>query len=188
MDSANRQTDEQLIKNFRGGDNNACEELLMRYKNTVLSVARHFFLVGGDTEDLVQEGMCGLYSAMTSFKGESSFAPYAYACIRNRILDAVKRYGAKDYPPLELNNDYDDGDDGADRTANPEDALLDSEEKREFFAAMEKALSKLEYDAVRMYIDGATMAEIAKSLDITYKQADNALTRAKNKLKRLKKN
>ncbi|MGN0804333.1 MAG: sigma-70 family RNA polymerase sigma factor [Candidatus Coproplasma sp.] len=188
MDSAKKQTDEQLIKNFQGGDNTACEELLMRYKNTVLSVARRFFLVGGDTEDLVQEGMCGLYSAMISFKGESGFAPYAYACIRNRILDAVKRYGAKDYPPLELNADYNDGEEGADNSVNPEDALLYNEEKREFFTAMKKALSKLEYDAVRMYIDGATMAEISSSLCITYKQVDNALTRAKSKLKELKKN
>ena len=81
----NNLTEEELVSSFRGGDKSAGEELLVRYKNKVLSVARRFFLAGGDTDDLVQEGMCGLYSAMTSFEGGSGFSAYAYASIRNRI-------------------------------------------------------------------------------------------------------
>ena len=84
-------SDEELVARFRAGDKRAGETVLARYKNNVLSVARRFFLAGGDTEDLVQEGMCGLYSAMTSFDGQGGFSAYAHACIRNRILDAVKQ-------------------------------------------------------------------------------------------------
>ncbi|MGN1060398.1 MAG: sigma-70 family RNA polymerase sigma factor, partial [Candidatus Coproplasma sp.] len=82
--SETKLTDEQLIAEFRSGDGNACEEILNRYKNKVLSIARGYFLSDCDTEDLVQEGMCGLYSAITAYSGDGSFAPFAYACIKNR--------------------------------------------------------------------------------------------------------
>lgn len=177
-------TDEELIALFRQGEQSACDNLLMRYKNTVLSVARGFFLVGGDTEDLVQEGMCGLYSAITSFKGDSGFAPYAYACIKNRILDAVKRYSVRG-ATLSLHAFAEEIDEGADKSLSPEDALLNSEDRQEFLSSMKEVLSPLEYKAMRMYIDGATMAEVVSSLGITYKQADNALARAKSKLKKM---
>ena len=84
-------SDEQLALLSQGGDETATEQLLKRYKNVVLSVARRFFLSGGETEDLVQEGMCGLYSAIEGYsEGKSAFSSYAARCIRNRIIDAVK--------------------------------------------------------------------------------------------------
>lgn len=185
MRSSENLTDEQLITEFAGGDSSACEELLLRYKNTVLSVARGYFLVGGDTEDLVQEGMCGLYSAITSFNAETPFAPYAYACIKNRILDAVKRCGAKNLTEVALVPFSEEGEGGAAIAFNPEDALIGSEDSREFSKKMKSALSPLEYSVLSMYIYGATLQEISEKFNLTYKQTDNALARSKNKIKKL---
>lgn len=175
-------SDEELVARFRAGDKRAGEEVLVRYKNDVLSVARRFFLAGGDTEDLVQEGMCGLYSAMITFEG-GSFSAYAHACIRNRILDAVKKSCAvKNFALNDSAPFSDDGGDGARQSFSPEELLIDSETASELFKKMKGALSTLEYRAICMYIDGATMSEMCSALGKTYKQTDNALVRAKHKL------
>lgn len=185
MDNKNC-TDEELVALFRGGEKSAGEELLVRYKNTVLSIARRFFLAGGDTEDLVQEGMCGLYSAMISFVGESGFNKYAYACIINRIRDAVKKSGNnKNYALNSFIPLFGDGDGIAADEFSPEEALIDSETVNEFSEIMKKSLSSLEYKAIRMYIEGSPIAEISSALNTTYKQTDNALMRAKHKLRRV---
>lgn len=175
-------SDEELVARFRAGDKRAGETVLARYKNNVLSVARRFFLAGGDTEDLVQEGMCGLYSAMTSFDGQGGFSAYAHACIRNRILDAVKKSCAYKNSALNDSMPFCEDDAGAGRSFSPEEQLLGSEAASEFFKKMKCALSPLEYRAICMYIDGATMAEMCSALGKTYKQTDNALVRAKHKL------
>lgn len=176
-------TDEELVAQFRAGDKKAGEEVLVRYKNSVLSVARRFFLAGGDTEDLVQEGMCGLYSAMITFEGASGFSPYAHACIRNRILDAVKKSCGGKNSALNASKPFNECDEGgAERTFSPEELLIGSEAESEFFVKIKGVLSPLEYKAICMYIDGATMAEMCVALGNTYKQTDNALVRAKHKL------
>lgn len=178
-------TDERLIELFRQGDGAACEEILNRYKNKVLAIARGYFLSGGDTEDLVQEGMCGLYSAMTSFKGDGVFAPYAHACIKNRIIDAVK-HSLGNVSPVTFLSFSEEEEGGAANAFSPEDALINSEESREFSEAMKRELSPLEYKAVALYVEGATMTETSAALNLTYKQTDNALSRAKRKLKNIR--
>ncbi|MGN0805693.1 MAG: sigma-70 family RNA polymerase sigma factor [Candidatus Coproplasma sp.] len=183
----NKLTDEQLISAFRRGDGNACEEILLRYKNKVLAIARGYFLSDGDTEDLVQEGMCGLYSAITAFGGEGSFAPFAYACIRNRIVDAFK-HSKGSSPALVLKSFSEEEEGGVSLAFSPEDALINSEESKELNELMKASLSKLELKAIEMYVEGATMNEMATSLNLTYKQLDNALSRAKRKLKNIRKN
>jgi len=177
-------SEEELVKAFRGGDKNAEEELLVRYKNKVLSIARKFFLVGGDTDDLVQEGMFGLFAAMTSFEGDSGFSAYAYACVRNRILDAVRKSSSAKNAALNGSSPISAADGKTDLT-DPEEMLIDSENSEEIVREMKSVLSELEYSAIRMYIDGAKTSEIVSSLNITYKQADNAVMRAKNKLRTL---
>lgn len=179
-------TDEQLVAAFRSGDKYALDELLVRYKNRVLSVARGFFLVGADTEDLVQEGMCGLYSAILSFDGRAEFVRYANVCIRNRILDAVKKSTNGKNVKDGLLLPYSEEDGALSSDFSPEDALIGDEEKRELADVMKRALSNLEYRVISMYIEGAAMSEITAALGITYKQADNALVRAKNKLRKIK--
>lgn len=176
--------DEDLIALYRQGDKSACEELLIRYKNKALALARRFSLVGCEADDLAQEGMLGLYSAVMNYVGETPFQPYANACIRNRILDAVRsrgnvREGVKFLPFIdEGEGDMSDG-------ASPEDALVSREAMKELLGVLKSSLSELEYAALKAYyIDGATMAEITSALNVTYKQADNALSRAKSKLKK----
>lgn len=177
-------TEEQLVHAFRDGDKGAVEKLLSGYKNRVLSIARRFFLAGGDTDDLVQEGMCGLYSAITSFEGDSGFSAYAYACIKNRIMDAVKK--GERYKNAALNSGVPITE--ADERAsfiNPEEILIEGEDESETARKMQSVLSELEYKVIKMYVDGAAMGEIANALNLTYKQADNAVMRAKYKLRAL---
>ncbi len=178
-------TDEELVALCREGDKNAWEELFTRYKPRVLKIARRFFLSGGDTEDLVQEGMCGLYSAVNGYNKVRNFSAFANACIKNRIVDAVKKsQGAKHSA---LNNFLPIGETGAehDSSGNPEDALIFSEDKRELLQKMSKNLSALEFKAIVMYIDGLTLTEIASALDTSFKSADNAICRAKHKIQKL---
>lgn len=178
-------TEEQLAFLCRKGDKNAWEELYAIYKPRVLKIARRFFLSGGETEDLVQEGMCGLYSAVNGFKEDESFPAYAYVCIRNRIVDAVKKScGAKNsalnnfLPIVEVGEEWLS-------PVNPEDEIIKREDRREFLSSISKVLSSLEFKAVVMYTDGMTMAEISSALDKSVKSVDNALTRAKSKLQKL---
>ena len=177
-------SEEALVRAFRSGDKAAGEELLVRYKNKVLSIARGFFLVGGDTDDLVQEGMWGLYSAMSSFEGETGFAAYAYASIKNRIMDAVKKSESNKHAALNGSTPIADAD-GKTNLINPEDMLIDAENNEELARIMQSKLSRLEYKVFKMYVDGTPMSEIVAALQIPYKQADNAVMRAKKKLRKL---
>lgn len=180
------QTEEELISAFRGGDKAAGEKILLNYKNMVRSLVRKytFDCANGDTEDLIQEGMCGLYSAMTTFAGASGFSTYAYACIRNRIIDALKKTSAGDKIANENMHAINGGEDGIVSDGfSPEETLINTESAWEFKEKMKKLLSPLEYSAISMYVDGATMNEIAAELNMTYKQADNAISRAKAKLR-----
>ena len=175
-------TDEELALACQGGDKSAWEQLYTKYKPIVLSIARRFFLSGGETEDLVQEGMCGLYSAVTGFKRDAGgFSAYANKCIRNRIVDAVKlSNGAKHSA---LNNFLPIMEVGANLSVgNPEDEVIGREGKKEMLQKMSKVLSSLEFKAIIMYTDGMSMAEISSALGKNVKSIDNAINRAKNKL------
>lgn len=174
--------DYELVKACRKGDKSAWEELYLRYKPRVLAMARRFFLCGGETEDLVQEGMCGLYSAVNGYKeSDSDFSAYAYKCIHNRIVDAVKKNGnmknsaLNNYISVEV----------ADRIVaedSPEDELIKCEDKREFLQKVSKILSPYEFQVLVMYTEGITVSEMASSLGKTYKSLDNSLSRAKQKI------
>ena len=178
-------TDEALVKLFRQGNQRAGDELLYRYKNKVLAVSRRFFLAGGDAEDLAQEGMCGLYSAMLSFEGEAGFSAYAGASVKNRILDALKKSSNRKNSAVSDSVSYEDGQETAFAGFTPEEILIDSENLTEFRTVMQSVLSPLEYRTICAYIDGATMNEICLSLNKNYKQIDNALSRAKHKLSKV---
>lgn len=178
-------TDEELCKRVQSGDSGAQDELLKRYKNKVLAIARRFFLSGAETEDLVQEGMCGLYTAIINYSPEKGgFAPYANACVRNRITDKVR--SGKNNKNMALNSSVpiEDIDGVTPSPLNPEDELIKDESKSEFYAALAKNLSSLEFKVMVMYIDGLTMAEISSALNLNVKSVDNAVTRARRKLQK----
>ncbi len=179
-------SDEKLALLSQSGDKTATDQLLKRYKNMVLSVARRFFLSGGETEDLVQEGMCGLYSAIQGYaEGKSSFASYAARCIRNRIIDAVKTTGGAKHsalnnflPIVEVGEELYSSSD----TENPEDELIKRENRGEFLQKISRNLSSFEFKVTVMYMDGLTMAEMSSATGKPVKSIDNALQRAKRKL------
>lgn len=180
-------SDERLAELSQSGDKNATELLLKRYKNVVLSVARRFFLSGGETEDLVQEGMCGLYSAIGGYsEGKSGFSSYATRCIRNRIIDAVKATSGAKHSAL---NNFlpivEVGEELYPSRQNPEDELIKRENRREFLKKISKNLSSFEFQVTVMYMDGLTMAEMSSSTGKPIKSIDNALQRAKRKLLKL---
>ena len=178
-------TDEESIINLRRGDKAVEAALLRKYLPLVKSVAARFFLCGGEIEDLVQEGMFGLYSAINGFgSGGVNFSAYAYTCIRNAVISAVKKNNGDKYsalnnfvPLLEI------GDTAS--PDSPEDELIKREDKREFIQKISKNLSSFEFKVTVMYVNGITVQEIAHSLNKTQKSVSNALARAKKKLLRL---
>ena len=175
--------DEELILRARNGDKAAESELLNKYSPLAKAVSAGFFLIGGTDEDLFQEAMVGLYSAVNGFSSANgaNFTTYAYKCMRNAVLDAVKKNtGNKNkalnssVPIVEIAGEFSPSD--------PEDELIRREQRREFLQKISKILSSFEFKATVMYLDGLTASEIAAALDKNTKSVDNALTRAKTKL------
>lgn len=175
----NVKSDEALALEAQRGDALAMEELLLRYKNAVRSQARKFFLEGGETEDLVQEGMIGLYSAVRDYRPSSGkrFRNFAYLCVTRRIYDALRVAGRH-----RAETDGSDPDTLVREQENPEDFLIDGEDRSEFHAKLSKALSDFEYRVITLYLDGMSYASISEATGKDLKSIDNALARAKKKL------
>lgn len=179
-------SDTELLKAAQSGDGRAIEELLRRYSDVVKSCARGFFLLGGETEDLIQEGMIGLYSAIVEYRDKedgSSFKNFAYLCVRRKIIDAVKRAASKKNSPL---NDCVSADcvDGwlVYSAFNPEDSLILNDERRELRQEMSRVLSDFEYKVFNLYLEGASNAQICEVTGKSEKSVSNALQRSKSKL------
>jgi RNA polymerase sporulation-specific sigma factor len=179
-------SDEELVKRAQAGDRQATEEILERYKNVVRARARSFFLVGGETEDLIQEGMVGLYNAIHAYDEEKSqrvsFKNFVYLCVSRRIIDAVKSASRDKNAPLNnyvsiFDSDFELADD-----YSAEDELIETENRTEFLQKMSKALSAFEFQIVVMYMDGMSYAQIAEATGKDVKSVDNALQRSKKKL------
>ena len=178
-------TDEELILKSRNGYRLAQEEILNKYIGLVHAIAARFFLHGGENEDLVQEGMVGLYSAVNGFEeGGANFSSYAYACIRNAVLSAIKKsLGAKnaalnDFVPIvEIGEEI--------SSVSPEDEIIRRENRREFLQKISKSLSSTEFKAIVMQLDGMSVAEISSAVGKPQKSVSNALARAKAKLVKL---
>ena len=178
--------EEKLIALAQSGDNRAMEELLSRYANMVKSCARGFFLIGGEAEDLIQEGMVGLYAAIVDYRDKedgSSFKNFAYMCVKRRIIDAVKRASSKKNSPLNDGVSAEEVDGWLIYSAfNPEDSLILSDERREFKQEMIRVLSDFEYKVFSLYMEGMSGAEICAATGKTEKSVSNALQRSKAKL------
>ena len=182
-----KKSDEELVALAQNGDKQAMEELLIRHAGLVRGCARGFFLIGGETEDLIQEGMIGLYGAIGDYRqGEtaSSFKNFAYLCISRRIIDAVKSSARKKNSPL--NDATPIGVVSADKEFashfNPEDSLILRDDRREFRQKISGVLSDFEFKVTTMYMDGMSCAEICEATGKTAKSVDNALQRSKKKL------
>ncbi len=183
-----RQTDESLVERAQAGDKQATEELLSRSAGLVRGRARGFFLVGGETEDLIQEGMIGLYRAVSEYRtdreGGMSFKNFAYLCVSRRIIDAVKASARKKNVPL---NNYVSlfQSEWEMPVSSPEDEVIRGEDRREFLQKMSKELSDFEFRVTVMYMDGLSCAEICEATGKEEKSVDNAIQRSKKKLQKL---
>ena len=182
-----KKTDEDLVARYQNGDRQALDELMLRHSGLVRSCARGFFLVGGETEDLIQEGMIGLYHAIQDYKkseDSSSFKNFAYLCVSRRIIDAVRSATNKKNAPAQYFLSalpYETAGSGL----SPEDMLILSDERKEFRQKMSKTLSDFEFKVTTMYVEGMSSREICDTTGKTAKSVDNALQRSKRKLQQL---
>ena len=189
-------THEDLARLAQEGDNSALEYLINTYKNIVRLRARKFFLIGGDYEDLIQEGTIGLFKAIRDYNPEknTSFTTFAELCIRRQLYTAIKSANRKKHLllndslsldfPVEENDNKNLSDIYADQSIMSPDEIMESEEKlNEINKIIDTMLSPLEKTVIEMYLDGKNYREIAKIINKEDKSVDNALNRAKNKLR-----
>ena len=189
-------SDEKLVTLAVNGSNEAQEMILNKYKNFVRAKARTYFLVGADSDDIVQEGMIGLYKAVRDFKADklSSFRAFADLCITRQIITAIKTATRNKHLPLNsyisLNKPI--YDDDAEKTlmdiiteetvCDPEELMLHKEAVASIEVKISKELSSFEKNVLELYLDGRSYQEIAEHLGKHVKSVDNALQRIKKKL------
>lgn len=191
--------DEEVAEIAREYDGDALEYLLNKYKNFVRAKARSYFLIGADREDIVQEGMIGLYKAVRDFRATklTSFRAFAELCITRQIITAIKTATRQKHRPLNsyvsLNKPvYDEESDrtlidiiSSGKISNPEDIIIGQEDFNTIESKMGKMLSPLELQVLQKYIEGKSYFEVASELGRSVKSVDNALQRVKNKLEKL---
>ena len=190
--------DEDIVEEAKTGNPHAMEYLISKYKNFVKGKARTYFLIGADKEDIIQEGMIGLFKAARDYNRDklSSFKAFAELCITRQIITAIKTATRQKHIPLNsyisLNKPIYDED--CDRTlldvisqakiADPEELVINSEELCSMENKIFELLSDLEWKVLMAYLDGKSYQEIAKELHRHEKSIDNALQRVKRKLER----
>ena len=189
-------TDEEIVSLAKDGDTVALEFLIGKYKNFVRSKARTYFLIGADREDIIQEGMIGLYKAIRDYRydKQASFHSFAEICVTRQIITAIKTATRQKHMPLNsyvsLNKPV--YEEESERTlsdmitqgkaGNPEELFIDQEDFLDIESTMQRILSPLEQDVVNLYLEGKSYVEIAQQLGRHVKSVDNALQRVKRKL------
>ncbi|WP_254871099.1 RNA polymerase sporulation sigma factor SigH [Bacillus sp. Marseille-Q1617] len=190
--------DEEIIEAVHLGNSEALDFLIKKYRNFVRAKARSYFLIGADKEDIVQEGMIGLYKAIRDYKEDklTSFKAFAELCITRQIITAIKTATRQKHIPLNsyVSLDKPIYDDESDRTLldvisgakvmDPEELIINREEFDNMEDKMAQLLSDLERKVLALYLDGQSYQEISEELNRHVKSIDNALQRVKRKLER----
>jgi RNA polymerase sporulation-specific sigma factor len=191
-------TDEALIAAARGGDRTAEDMLYEKYKHFIRGRARSYFLVGADREDIIQEGMIGLYKAIRDFNAEKtgSFRSFAELCVTRQMITAIKTATRQKHIPLNsyvsLNKPlYSEGPErtlidviSVARVSDPEENFISQEAYADMEQKLRSSLSPLERDCLALYLEGRSYVEIAGILKRHTKTIDNALQRVKHKLEK----
>jgi RNA polymerase sporulation-specific sigma factor len=191
-------TDEEIVDLAQQGDQFAIEFLVDKYKNFVRAKARSYFLIGADKEDIIQEGMIGLFKAIRDYRLDklTSFRAFAELCITRQIITAIKTATRQKHIPLNsyvsLNKPiYDEESDrtlidilSTNKITNPEDIVISREEFIFIEKKMGEILSSLEWKVLMAYLEGKSYQEIAAELKRHVKSIDNALQRVKRKLEK----
>lgn len=194
----NNESDEEIVKLAKQGEEIATEYLINKYKNFVRVKAKSYFLVGADREDIIQEGMIGLYKAIRDFRADklSSFRAFAELCITRQIITAIKTATRQKHIPLNsyisLNKPIYDED--SDRTmldilsgtkiTDPEEVFISHELSDDLRERIQENLSDLESQVLLSYLEGKSYQEMAKELERHVKSIDNALQRVKRKIEK----
>lgn len=191
-------TDEELVSLVHSGNTEALDFLITKFRHFVRMKARSYFLIGADKEDIIQEGMIGLYKAIRDFRSDklSSFRAFAELCIIRQIITAIKTATRQKHIPLNsyISLDKPIYDEESDRTLmdvlagngidNPEELMIHHEEFLYLEEKMGEVLSDLEREVLALYLDGQSYQEISEKLERHIKSIDNALQRVKRKLER----
>lgn len=189
-------SDQELLVQIRNGNDDAMEYLMEKYSGLVRKESRRFFLAGGDEEDLIQEGMIGLFKAVRSYQEErdAAFSTFATLCIRRQLYTTVTASNRKKHIPLNnyisIFGEHDTNEEiqldealgNAPDTSNPEEMLLRKEKIKDYYTAMDQKLSKFEKQVMEYYLNGENYTQIAKTLNKTDKSIDNAIQRIRRKL------
>jgi RNA polymerase sporulation-specific sigma factor len=191
-DNLRHQTDEKLCCNAAQGDSQAETELVRRYGQLVRACARPLFLAGGDSEDLIQEGMLGLLTAIRSFDPgrDAAFRTYAEICVRSHLYTAIRAAQGSKHAPLNHSVSFEPPlFDGMNShlflsVESPEDVIIGREELKERLDALKGQLSELEAQILPPYLNGLSCREIAERVGRSQKSVDNAIQRIRRKVAR----
>jgi RNA polymerase sporulation-specific sigma factor len=190
--------DLQLVLRARNGDGGALDVLIRRYTGFVRLKASSYFLAGGDSEDLIQEGLIGLYKAVRDFRAdkETSFRSFAELCVTRQIITAIKTATRFKHAPLNTYVSFSHTPAGQDSDSDctlgdalpgpsvdePSVCVISTEELQSLVFTLGSGLSQLEHDALRLYLEGSSYEEMAEELGCDTKTIDNALQRVKRKI------
>jgi RNA polymerase sporulation-specific sigma factor len=190
--------DLQLVLRARNGDSRSMDVLIRRYTSFVRLKASSYFLVGGDSEDLIQEGLIGLYKAVRDFRSdkETSFRSFAELCITRQIITAIKTATRFKHAPLNTYVSFSQTPAGQESEGDctlgdalpgslvdePSICVISTEELQSLVFCLGTGLSKLESDALRLYLEGSSYEQMADELGVDTKTIDNALQRVKRKI------
>lgn len=194
-------SDEELIMRLRDGEEQITDYIMDKYKNLVRSKAKSMYILGADREDLIQEGMIGLFKAIRDYDigRDASFFTFADLCVSRQMYTAVQAAGRQKHAPLNTyislyanSSEKDEGEEWeminsliSKSERNPEELLIDRENVELIEKTIEKELSSFEKQVLDLYLTGMKYTQIARVLGKDDKSTDNALQRIKNKLKRL---
>ena len=201
LEKYNDFSDRELIIRFRAGDEKIMDYIMEKYKDLVRNKARSMFILGADNDDLIQEGMIGLFKAIRDYDDsqEASFHTFADLCVSRQIYTAVQASRRQKHIPLNnyislygnINDSSEDDEnyliDAINLSGNnsPEDMFIDQENVEQLELKIEDALSSFEKQVLDLYITGMNYTQIAKVLNKDEKSTDNALQRIKNKVKKI---
>jgi len=190
-------TDEALIEMLRSGEAEIADYIMEKYKPLVRKKTNAMYLIGGETEDLIQEGMIGLFKAMRDYnpEKEASFFSFAELCINRQLYSALETSNRKKHMPLNTYISFSNqsGSDGInleqmlmDEAASPEQMMIEQEAKEEFFQRLQEKLSSMEKKVLYLYLEGNSYTQIAELMRKAPKSIDNSLQRIRGKIISLK--
>ena len=190
-------SDEELISFLRSGDAEIADYIMEKYKPLVRKKTNAMYLIGGETEDLIQEGMIGLFKAVRDYDAtkEASFFSFAELCISRQLYSALEASNRKKHIPLNNYISFSNQDSEEsmaleqiliDKSASPEDLLIEQEVRSEFEERLQKMLSTMEKKVLYLYLEGNTYTQIAEIMEKSPKSIDNSLQRIRGKIKLLK--